>query len=90
MENTKSEHGWSLPARSSQSRRGGKTQYTIAVVTPARLASTKSETQVLWGVTEQHGVASDQKPFGQRYKEDSGWAFEGESHFGERAFLADR
>lgn len=56
MENTKSEHGWSLPARSSQSRRGGKTQYTIAVVTPARLASTKSETQVLWGSQNSMGL----------------------------------
>lgn len=78
MGNTKSEHRWSLPARSSQSRKGGETQYTISWGdTSRRSQCQKPDTSAVghrapWGCfwAEKHG---------QEYKQDAGWAFEGEA-----------
>lgn len=84
-ENTKNEQVRSLPARSSQSRMGGKTWYTIDCCDTSPSGRCPKRDTVL-GVTGQHGAASGRKHWVQRAR---GWPVRGKP-LGRRAVLAER
>lgn len=85
--NTKSEHRRSLPARSSQSRKGGETRYTISGGdTSRRSECRKPDTSAVghrapWGCFWSEAWARVQR--GRRR------GLRGGSHLGERASLAE-